>query len=122
LRQSGGSPKSLNILAKLPRFHSRRISHVSKDETTTQKSVFPLETRRKKAYLGSMLKDPKETVQEMVSLVGKRETRRLLTIAGVSTSVADKLSRNKYEPEIGPLIGAAIARARKAAKKTQRSA
>lgn len=62
-----------------------------------------------------MSRDPKEVVQEIVELVGKREAVRLLVVADVSTSVAGKLVRGVYESEVGALVAAAIEKARAAA-------
>lgn len=59
--------------------------------------------------------DPKKQVQEIVEAVGKRKAERLLVTAGVSSSMAGKLIRGKYESEIGEWIAERIAVARAAA-------
>lgn len=48
-----------------------------------------------------MSKDPKELVQEMVRILGKRKTERLLVMAKMSSSVAGKLIRGTYESTLG---------------------
>lgn len=62
-----------------------------------------------------MTKDPKIVVKEIVQLVGKRRAEKLLVQADVSTSMAGKLVRDKYDSEIGVHIAAAIEKARTAA-------
>lgn len=63
-----------------------------------------------------MLKDWKKNVKDMAKRVGKSEAKRQLVVAGVSTSTADKLIRDVYPSEVGPLLGAAIQRAIEASK------
>jgi hypothetical protein len=63
-----------------------------------------------------MSKDPKEIVREMVGLVGKIRTERLLIKADVAPSTAGKLARGKYESEVGEMVAAKIASARAAAE------
>lgn len=62
-----------------------------------------------------MSKDPKRVVEEMVQLIGQRRAERLLIAQEISPSLAGKLARGTYESEVGPLIAAAIERARTAA-------
>jgi hypothetical protein len=69
-----------------------------------------------------MVKDPKVTVREMIGLVGKTMTERLLIKQDVSPSTAGKLVRGTYNSEVGILIAAAIERARKAAEHLQQTA
>lgn len=61
-------------------------------------------------------RDPKESVQQLAAQVGKPKARQFLVAAGVSTSAADKLLRDKYPWEIGLLLGAAIERACESAR------
>ena len=62
-----------------------------------------------------MSKDPREIVQELVQMIGKRKAERLLISENISPSVANKLARNAYPSEIGELVAAAILRAKEAA-------
>lgn len=55
-------------------------------------------------------------VQEMIDLVGKPKTERLLIEADISPSMAGKLRRGNYDYEIGPIYRAAIGRALNAAR------
>lgn len=55
-------------------------------------------------------------VQEIIGLVGKTRTERLLIINDVAPSTAGKLVRGKYESQIGELLAEKIERAREAAK------
>lgn len=52
----------------------------------------------------------KKTLKTLVKKVGIVEARRLLVIAGVSPSTADKLVGNRYPSEVGRLLGATITR------------
>lgn len=68
-----------------------------------------------------MVKDPKDTVQEIVSELGKAKAERLLIAHDVSPSAAGKLVRGTYASEVGALLSAAIERARVAARKSRAS-
>ena len=61
-------------------------------------------------------KDPKNTVRQIETLVGRKEALRLMVIEGVSPSTADKLLAERYDSEVGALLSLAIARAMDAAK------
>lgn len=63
-----------------------------------------------------MSKDPKEVVREIIGLVGKTRTERLLIVNEVAPSTAGKLVRGKYESAVGELLAEKIERAREAAK------
>lgn len=60
--------------------------------------------------------DPKKIVKELVARVGKPEARRLMIAAGVGIDTAIRLSNEKYQSEVGALVGAAIVRANEASK------
>lgn len=62
-----------------------------------------------------MSKDPKKVVREMLGLVGKTRTERLLIAAEISPSSAGKLVRGKYESAVGEMLAEKIERARLAA-------
>lgn len=64
-----------------------------------------------------MSKDPKDAVREMLVLVGKPETERLLIAQKISPSMAYKLVHGIYESKPGAFFAAAIERARLAAEK-----
>lgn len=64
-----------------------------------------------------MNKDPREIVQEIIKMVGKRKAERLLIHEKISPSVASKLARGAYPSEIGELVADAILRAKEAAAK-----
>lgn len=54
--------------------------------------------------------DPRESVLELVALVGRSEARTLLVLEGVSPHTADKLTAGKYPSRVGKLMGDAIER------------
>lgn len=62
-----------------------------------------------------MSKEPKEVVREMIGLVGKTRTERLLIKYDVAPSTAGKLVRDKYDSTVGELLAEKIERARVAA-------
>lgn len=63
-----------------------------------------------------MSKDPKEVVREMIGLVGKTRTERLLITAEVAPSTAGKLVRGTYDHVVGEFVAERIAKARAAAE------
>lgn len=64
-----------------------------------------------------MVKDPKTLVAELRSLVGKRESRRLLENEGVNPSTSEKLVGDRYPSEVGFKVYRAIERAHSKAKR-----
>jgi hypothetical protein len=65
--------------------------------------------------------DIKNLVREIAKLVGTPEAKRLLVTEGISISVADKLVGNRYDSEVGLLIGQAVGRALAVAKQKSAS-
>lgn len=63
-----------------------------------------------------MHKDPKQTVMEIVQMVGRPEAERLLISEKLSPSLATKLVRGLYESQVRALVADAIERAKEAAK------
>jgi hypothetical protein len=78
--------------------------------------IHALQARFSELFL-AMSKDPKKLVSEIAHHLGKYETQLLLTGEGLSFSIAEKLTANRYKPEVGQLVRQAILKAYEVYKK-----